>query len=996
MVSRSGVRRSAIAGVAVGAAFALVAGLRDRLAATHDANPFAPHNDPHAAGRLAHNTWERRAFAAEHTTISTHLPVPRDDVLVVHASDRRADPILASDAAVSEASSSSLDLDLDAATPLDLTYPDPFKVFTGCEPQSIAPRLAPRALDLVADPSDPEWPVNCEGHETLCDVLRAVAINREVLAAVANSQAPGIFEFVDGIVRLGVKNFVVIALDDALDAKLRARGVASYRVRNDAKGSHKISAQKFGIIQEFVERGCSVLLTDTDVAWLQNPFPYLYRDSDIESMSDGWDASSAHGFLETVDDPSAGADGRKRARAFRVAALNSGMWLVMATHASRRLMAIMSHRMATEDLWDQSGYNLELWLASRDAHATAGATVRVMDPLCFVNSKVMFRFIRHAPALRKEKHVPVAMHANYHTDKAYKMQRAYEYYAPGGTVAALGKRCEVGCDANLKSVAELERAHAHSVNDGIVGSKKWVEGAEGVWPEGGHGAADPGHCAPAKPWKGAVTSAPMTRELHLLPAANLARVDADAAAAAADADATADPVVAATRAALASVDPDAPEVILVTLLGGTRETEAATEAATARVFFASGVARLSLQSRVLVVAGDDAAARLARAAGVRAVAAIPDWRGSRTALKWRAIHATLLAGRRVLALDPNVALLSDPSPHFSRDVDVEAASDGWDDVTAYGYDHVVDDPAMEWSRFCHGARVLTVDPGFAAMAPTREAARLAAMVAARAAAGDSRDEETRVTSEKSASKSASDADFEHLVFNEALHLPSHGSYASPGATRRTLNYLCFANTKALFRFARKDARWREPAEHVPVAVRASYHPNEPERLEDIYAYYVERKPAALRAWSDGTGRGEDGGSSDSRAACDAAGAKATTKEEDAHPLGRLFRTRRKWSWGGVTPFSFRPGGELHTPWGDGSWGFVPATATGGGGKAKANAKGNDPNRVFAKFAGATHVLSFETAGEGDAAVPLGMFVSERCSDGDMVIGRAVEGDDDER
>ena len=138
------------------------------------------------------------------------------------------------------------------------------------------PRLAPRA-DLVADPSDPEWPVDCAGHETLCDVLRRVAVRREVLAAVANSQAPGIFEFVDGISRLGVKNFVVVAaLDDALDAKLRARGVASYRVRNDAVGSHKISAQKFGIVQEFVERGCSVLLTDTDVAALE-PVPALYR-----------------------------------------------------------------------------------------------------------------------------------------------------------------------------------------------------------------------------------------------------------------------------------------------------------------------------------------------------------------------------------------------------------------------------------------------------------------------------------------------------------------------------------------------------------------------------------------------------------------------------------------------------------------------------------------------------------------------------------------------
>ena len=32
--------------------------------------------------------------------------------------------------------------------------------------------------------------------------------------------------------------------------------------------------------------------------------------------------------------------------------------------------------MATEDLWDQSGYNMELFFPARDAHLTAGATVR--------------------------------------------------------------------------------------------------------------------------------------------------------------------------------------------------------------------------------------------------------------------------------------------------------------------------------------------------------------------------------------------------------------------------------------------------------------------------------------------------------------------------------------------------------------------------------------------------------------------------------------------
>ena len=165
---------------------------------------------------------------------------------------------------------------------VDLTYPDPFAhpLQPGCEPKTPDPNLpGPRRLDWIADPlavADADWPVNCEGHTTLCDILRKTAIDREVLAAVADSHAPGIYEFVDGIKRLGVENFMIIALDDALHAQLTNQGVAAYRVNTDAQGSHKISAQKFGIIKEFVERGCSVLLTDTDVAWMRDPFPVSF------------------------------------------------------------------------------------------------------------------------------------------------------------------------------------------------------------------------------------------------------------------------------------------------------------------------------------------------------------------------------------------------------------------------------------------------------------------------------------------------------------------------------------------------------------------------------------------------------------------------------------------------------------------------------------------------------------------------------------------------
>lgn len=41
--------------------------------------------------------------------------------------------------------------------------------------------------------------------------------------------------------------------------------------------------------------GYSVLLSDVDIVTLRNPFNHLYRDSDIEAMSDGWDNATAYG-----------------------------------------------------------------------------------------------------------------------------------------------------------------------------------------------------------------------------------------------------------------------------------------------------------------------------------------------------------------------------------------------------------------------------------------------------------------------------------------------------------------------------------------------------------------------------------------------------------------------------------------------------------------------------------------------------------------------------
>ena len=76
--------------------------------------------------------------------------------------------------------------------------------------------------------------------------------------------------------------------------------------------------------------------------------------------------------------------------------------------------------------------------------------------------------------------------------------------------------------------------------------------------------------------------------------------------------------------------------------------------------------------------------------------------------------------------NPNPNLLQDPFASLYRDADIEAMSSGWDDGSAYGYNHVIDDPtltltltptltrynhviddpAMGFTRFCHGSLTL--------------------------------------------------------------------------------------------------------------------------------------------------------------------------------------------------------------------------------------------------------------------------------------------------
>ena len=810
---------------------------------------------------------------------------------------------------------------LTPVVPLLRVAPDPLGPSGGsggnwsCVPVARHSSLGPpKALQWVAPPEVAAWPVNCGGREALCEVLRKTAVRREVMVAVANSAAPGLQSFLESVKALNISNFMVVAIDKALAERLAAQGVPYYFSPNAAQGNHKVSAQKFSLLRTFVAVGCSVLLTDTDVVYLQNPFPFLYRDADVESMSDGWDASTAFGWLDPLDDVTMGnGSPLRRAHTLRAAALNSGLWFVQATSPVLALMTVMEHRMATEDLWDQAGYNMELFLPTHDQHSGARAHVRVMAPLCFVNSKVLFRHIRFQQQLASFR--PVAIHVNYHADKQHKMDLAVERYLRGNA-AALDACIGDGCARGMANVTVLEAGAQAGVNDGFAGGRAVMKAVSDVTTHG---------CSLRRPWDDKLdpqVTYPLAGRLPkpatpmACPSGALELCTALAAA------------VAAGGAA------DHPEVLLVVC-----------DSASAPHIgpLLMSLSQLKLGSRTVVVTLDDTARdTVAGSEGGGAVQLVylspgaplrQDASGGPLgvgAVKWRCLAETLRAGVSVLAVDPDTVLLDDLFPVLYRDADVEAAPDGWDETSVWGYDHVVDDPSMGWSRYCHGTRMATRDPGLLWLAATQGAVALAERLAARLAAP--------LPGQPS----------EREAFNQETWLPSALEYVSVGASLRVMNFLCAANSKVVATLLLTNPSLRRSG-FTPLAVRATYTrvAHKAAFLGAVLEQYGPRKrrgavEAALKA-AKGSSEGQHPG-----CASPAAQLHPLTREEGAaSSLAQWVTRQSNWSWAGVTPFTFLPAGDLSTPWGRGTWGLVPQPA------------GEAASALFADFAGTHTVLQFE-------------------------------------
>ncbi|KAG1676624.1 hypothetical protein FOA52_008753 [Chlamydomonas sp. UWO 241] len=271
-------------------------------------------------------------------------------------------------------------------------------------------------------------------------VLRNIAPTKEVLAAVANKNylwgnPPMMETFTKGFKRAGVSNHLVLALDDETEAYCKTNGINVHKlvlvVHKSQEGTgenHAVSAMKFGILKQFMDIGYSVLLSDVDIVILQNPFDHLYRDSDVEGMTDGFDERTAYGSIEGFDDPSMGW--ARFAQFYKRFNMNSGLFYLRANNRTQELMARLDERLSRQKYWDQTAYNEEMFFLSHGNYKSPQVSVRVMDIDAFMNSKHLFKDVRNRPKVSQPP-LPVTVHVNYHPDKHERMIAIVKYYVDG-------------------------------------------------------------------------------------------------------------------------------------------------------------------------------------------------------------------------------------------------------------------------------------------------------------------------------------------------------------------------------------------------------------------------------------------------------------------------------------------------------------------------------------------------------------------------------------
>ncbi|KAJ0982190.1 hypothetical protein J5N97_010445 [Dioscorea zingiberensis] len=271
----------------------------------------------------------------------------------------------------------------------------------------------------------------------LAKILEKLAVHNELIVALANSHIKDLLEiWIESIKRVGIPNYLVVALDDDIENFCKSKDVPVYRRNPDVDIDNigktgttvAVSGLKFLVLREFLQLGYSVLLSDVDVVYLRNPFDHLYRDSDIESMTDGFNNKTAYGYINVFDDPSMGWS--SLVYTMRIWVYNSGFFYIRPTISSIELLDRVTKRISVyPKAWDQQVFNELLFYPSHPGYVGLHASRRTMDIYLFMNSYVLFKHVRKDSKLRKLK--PVVIHVNYHPDKLPRMKAVVDFYVNG-------------------------------------------------------------------------------------------------------------------------------------------------------------------------------------------------------------------------------------------------------------------------------------------------------------------------------------------------------------------------------------------------------------------------------------------------------------------------------------------------------------------------------------------------------------------------------------
>lgn len=129
-----------------------------------------------------------------------------------------------------------------------------------------------------------------------------------------------------------------------------------------------------------------------------------------------------------MDDPSMGWS--RYAHTIRIFVFNSGLFYIRPTEASLVLLDKVIAKVEMTGGWDQALFNECIFFPNSPINSDPGVTRRVMDRWKYMNSKTLFRYVRHDKQ-QLETVKPAMIHVNYHPNKFERMLAIVDYYIKG-------------------------------------------------------------------------------------------------------------------------------------------------------------------------------------------------------------------------------------------------------------------------------------------------------------------------------------------------------------------------------------------------------------------------------------------------------------------------------------------------------------------------------------------------------------------------------------